>query len=123
VRPMVVVVVLPLAQFLVEHVDVVADAILVEEPIELLVVDAMRTLDLAVEPRRTRSDVHVADVELLEVPVKARLELGAVVGLDEVHAKRQPANDFVGEVDGGRLIARVVVQDSDASAVVDGGEL
>ena len=43
---MVIVVVLPLTQLLVEQMDVVTDAILIEELIELLVVDAMRSLDL-----------------------------------------------------------------------------
>ncbi len=41
VRAMVIVVVLPLAQLLVEQVDVVRDAILVQQLIELLVIDPM----------------------------------------------------------------------------------
>jgi hypothetical protein len=45
---MVIVVVLPLPQLLVEQMDVVGDAVLVEELIELLVIDAMRTFDFAV---------------------------------------------------------------------------
>ena len=40
-RPVVIVVVLPLAQLLVEQVDVVGDAVLVEQLVELLVVDAV----------------------------------------------------------------------------------
>jgi hypothetical protein len=39
VRPVVIVVVLPLAQLLVEEVNVIADAVFVEELIELLVVN------------------------------------------------------------------------------------
>ena len=57
---MVIVVVLPFAQLLVEQMDVVANPILVEELVELLVVDAMRPLYLAVEMRRARSDVDMA---------------------------------------------------------------
>ena len=41
---MVIVVVLPLSQLVVEQMDVIADAILIEQLIELLVVDAVRSL-------------------------------------------------------------------------------
>jgi hypothetical protein len=59
-------------------VPVVAEALLVEQPVELLVVGAVGTLDLAVEARRARPDVHVADAELAQVPVELGLELGPV---------------------------------------------
>jgi len=39
VRPLVIVIVLPLAQFLVEEMNIVGDAVLVQELIELLVID------------------------------------------------------------------------------------
>ena len=52
---------------------------LVEELVELLVVDAVRAFDLAVQMRRPGPNVHVPDVEGLDVPVELRLELGAVV--------------------------------------------
>jgi hypothetical protein len=45
---MVIVVVLPLPQLLVEQMNIVRDAVLVEELTELLIVDAMRALDLPV---------------------------------------------------------------------------
>jgi hypothetical protein len=48
VPPVVVVVILPLAQLPVEQVNVVADAFLVEELIDLLVIDAVGVLDLPV---------------------------------------------------------------------------
>jgi hypothetical protein len=41
VRAMIVVVVLPFTQFVVEHIDIVMNTILVEQLIELLVVDAV----------------------------------------------------------------------------------
>jgi hypothetical protein len=41
--------------------------------------------------RRARANVHVPDVEPLEVPVEPRLELGAVVGLHDVHPEWQTA--------------------------------
>jgi len=75
----VIVIVLPLTQLLVEEMDVVADAVLVEELVELLVVHAMRALHLPIEMRGARANVHVPDVEPLEVPVKLRLELSAIV--------------------------------------------
>ena len=45
-RPVVIVIVLPLPQLLVEQVNVVGDTVLVQELVELLVVHAMRALDL-----------------------------------------------------------------------------
>jgi hypothetical protein len=46
---MVIVVVLPFAQLLVEQMDVVADAVVIEELVELLVIDTVRSFDLAIE--------------------------------------------------------------------------
>jgi len=82
---MVILVVLPLSEVLVEEVDVIADAVLVEEVIELLVVDAVRSFELDAQV-----GVGMADVEVRQVSVKARLKLVAVVGLDHEYAKRQP---------------------------------
>ena len=48
----VIVVVLPLAQLLVEQVNIVADTVMIEELVELLVVHAVGPLDLAVQVRR-----------------------------------------------------------------------
>jgi hypothetical protein len=69
--PVVVVIILPLPRLLVKEVDVVRDAILVQELIELLVVDAMRPFDLAVQMRCPWADVDMADVQGLQVPVEA----------------------------------------------------
>src|SRR5215469_6241952 len=99
---------LPLAQLLVEEVDVVADAAFVEQLVELLVVDAMRPFDFPVEARCSRTDVDVVDVEFLQVPVNLGLELGPIVGLNDVNSKRQTANNFVGEANGRGLVASVV---------------
>jgi len=82
-RAMVIVVVLPLTELLVEQVDVVGDAVLVEQLVELLIVDPVRAFDLAVEVRGTRPDVHVADIQSGQVPMKPRLKLGAVVPSEE----------------------------------------
>ena len=68
--PVVIVVVLPLSQLLVEQVNVVGDAVLVEELVELLVVDPMRPFDLAVEMRRPRPDVDVPNIQRFDVPVE-----------------------------------------------------
>ena len=73
-RPVVIVVVLPLAQLLVEQVNVVGDAVLVQELVELLVIDTVGALDLAVQVRGPRSDVDVADVQACDVPVEAATE-------------------------------------------------
>jgi len=104
VRPVVIVVILPLFQLGVEEVNVVGDAVLVQELIELLIVDTVGPLDFAVQMRRPRSDVHVADIQGLEAPVEVRLELGAVVGLDHVDAEREPSQHLVKEADGRPLL-------------------
>jgi hypothetical protein len=75
----------PTPQLLAKQVNVVGDAALVEERVELLVVDSVRSLDFAVRVRRPRADVDVPDVEALEVPVEVGLKLRAVVGLDDQH--------------------------------------
>jgi hypothetical protein len=58
----VIVIVLPLAELLVEEMNVVGDAIFVEQLVELLIVDPVRPFDLAIQSRRPRADVDVADV-------------------------------------------------------------
>ena len=45
---MVIVVILPLTQFLIDQMDIIEDAVSVEKVLELLVTHAMRSLDLAV---------------------------------------------------------------------------
>jgi hypothetical protein len=68
---------------------------------------------------RARADVDVADVPRLEGPVELRMELGTVIGLDDVHPGRQPAKDLVDELNGGALVTRVVdLEDANRSAVV-----
>ena len=69
-RPVVIVVVLPLPQLLVEQVNVVRDSLLVEELVELFVIDAVRSLHLAVEVRRPRPDVRMANVQVFYVPME-----------------------------------------------------
>ena len=121
---MVIVVVLPLTQFVVEQVDVIADAVLVEQLIELLVIDAMRALHFPVEVRRPWTDVDVPDVHRLEMPVELRLKLGAVIGLHHVHAEWQPTTHLVDEEDGRALVAHIVdLQHSNAGAIIDRREL
>ena len=90
-RTMVIVVVLPLAQLLVEQVDVVGDSVLVEELVELLIVDPVRSFDLAVQMRCPWTDAHVSNVQGVESPVKVRQKLRAIVGLHDLHRERQPA--------------------------------
>ena len=42
----------------------------------------------------------MADVLLLEVPVKAGLELGTIVGLDDQDAKWKSSDDLIDEANG-----------------------
>ena len=65
-----VVVVLPFLELVVEELGVVDDDA-VEEPVELLGVDAVGAFDFAVEPRGAGFDVDVADALVEDVPVEA----------------------------------------------------
>ena len=70
------------------------------------------------------SDVDVLEAFVQEVPVEAGLELGAVVGLDLHDFEGQLLENIVDESDCGLLVeAFVDPQDSEASAVIDGGVL
>jgi len=42
----------------------------------------------------------VADVARFEMPVEAGLELGAIIGLNDQHAKGQPSDDLIDETNG-----------------------
>src|SRR3989442_1455940 len=107
VRSAEVVEVLPLLEAVVEQVGVV-DHDALEHPVELLLVDPMGALDLAVEPRSRRLDVDVADAGIEHVVVELRLELGTVVCLDHLNLEGQLLEDVVDELDRGLLVERVV---------------
>src|SRR5712692_4908341 len=98
---------LPLVELGIEELGVV-DHLASEQPIELFVVDAMRSLDLAVEPRRRWSDVDVLNAFVEQVPMEAGLELRAVVGLDLHEVERQLLDDVVDELDRGLLIQALI---------------
>lgn len=61
-------------QFVVEQVDVVTDAILVQQLVELLVIDAVRPLHFAVQAGCAGPNVAMPDVSALQVPMELRLE-------------------------------------------------
>jgi hypothetical protein len=61
VRAVEIIIILPFSELLIVENDVIADAPFVEELIELLVVDAVRALDFAVEPRGSRFNVYMFD--------------------------------------------------------------
>ena len=71
---MVVVEVLPFLELVVEQLGVVDDDAL-ELPVELLAVDPVGSLDLAVQPRRGGLDVDVPDAAVGQVSVESGLEL------------------------------------------------
>jgi hypothetical protein len=64
------------------------------------------TFDLAVEPRGARLDVGMADALVVEVPVEAGTEPGAVVGLDDLDPERELLSGIVDELDRGPLVER-----------------
>ena len=69
--------VLPFAKAFVEHPGVI-DHHAVEHAVELLGIDPVGSLHLAVQPRGRGSDVDVADASVEHVVVEGGLELGAV---------------------------------------------
>ena len=80
---MVVVVVLPLLQTVGEQVGVVDD-LAFEEPVELLGVDPVGSLHLAIQPGCSRFDADVVDAGVEQVPVERRAELRPVEFLTDV---------------------------------------
>jgi hypothetical protein len=75
--------VFPLLELVVEQLGVV-DHDAVEHPVELLGVDTVGSLHLAVEPRAGGLGVDVADPAVQDVVVERALELGAVEFLSVV---------------------------------------
>jgi hypothetical protein len=73
VRAMVVVVVLPLLQFVGEQAGVVDD-LAFEEPVELFGVDAVGSFHFAVQPRRPGFDLDMVDAFVEQVPVEGCAE-------------------------------------------------
>jgi hypothetical protein len=92
----VIVVILPLLELFVEQVNIVRNPVAIEELVELLVVDAMGSFDLAVQVWCPRPDVDVADVEGFEMPVKLRLKLRPVLpSPKEGHDRTSASLDWV----------------------------
>lgn len=100
---MIVVVVLPLLEFVGKQAGVVDD-LAFQEPVELLSVDAVAALHLPVQPRGAGADVDVVDALVQQMPVEGGAELVAAVGLD---ARRLTAacQDVVDELDRCFLVA------------------
>lgn len=74
--------------------------------------------------RSPGSNIHVTDIAGFEMPVKAGLEFGPVIGLDDLHAEWQASDHLIRKTNRRRLVAGIVdLEDANASAVVDGGEL
>src|SRR5215470_1049531 len=99
------------------EIDVVRVA---QELVELLLIGAMRALDLAVELRRAGLDVHVPDTLVGEMPVEEGLELLPAIRAHRVDAKRELLDDVVEERDRVLLrVARVDLEGPHPGGVVD----
>ena len=83
VRAVVVVMILPFLQLVGEETGVVDDLAL-QEAVELLGVDPVGSLYLAVQPRRAGSDLDVVDAKVGQMQVERRAELGPVEFLSDV---------------------------------------
>jgi hypothetical protein len=70
-----------------------------EELIELLLICSMRPLDLAVQLRRRRFDVGVANAEVLNMPMELSLEFMTIVGSNLADSEREFFDDGIDEVD------------------------
>jgi len=99
----VVVVVLPLLEAVVEEIHVVDD-LAFQQAIELLGVDSVRAFHFAVEPGRGRLDIGVSDALIEQVLVEGLAELLAVIGLNFLRLERRLGEDVVDELDRGLLI-------------------
>ena len=110
----------PGLQFLVQ-IDIVCVS---QQLVELLLICQMGSLDLAVKLRCTRSDVHVPDALVFDMPVELGLELVTAVRTDRVDSKWKLLDDMVDEVDGVLLgVVRIDPQGPDTACIVDGGVL
>ena len=94
----------------------------VGEPlVELILVGAVRSLDLPIELRCRRLDVNVFHAQVRDVPMEKSLELVATIGADRANPKRKLLHDIVDEVDGvGLRVATVDLECSNSRGVVDG---
>lgn len=88
----VVVEVLPFLEPVVEELGVV-DHGSVEHAVELFLVDAVGTFDLAVEAGGGGFDVYVSDAPIEHVVMELGAELGPVVGLDDLDSEWKPSQD------------------------------
>jgi hypothetical protein len=77
------------------------------------------SLDLSVQARCGWADVEVADPAVEKMPMEGSLELGTVVGLDDLDLEGEPFEQVVEELDGGLLVTswigtetRILVQSS-----------
>jgi hypothetical protein len=77
--------------------------------VELLLIGAVRALDLPVELRRARLDVDVPDALVGQVPVEEDLEPVAAVRAHRVDAEGELPDDMVDERDG--VLLRVAAID------------
>ena len=69
---------LPLIQFLVQ----IYVILVTQQLIELLLVGAVGSFDLAVELRRSRFDIRMSDTQVFDMPMELRLELVTTIGSD-----------------------------------------
>jgi hypothetical protein len=96
-------------------------AFIAQELIELLLVGAMRSLDLPIQLRRPGLDVDMADVPIGQVPAEQGLELVTAVGAHSVDGKWERRDDVVHEGDGVLLrVATIDSQRSNARGIVNG---
>ena len=82
---------LPLIQFLVQ----IYIVLVTQQLIELLLVGAVRALDLAVELRRPRFDIRVSNTQIFNVPMELCLEFVTTIGSDLLDTKRKLGNDVI----------------------------
>ncbi len=84
--------------------------------VELLLIRAVRPLDLAVAMWRPGLEVDVPDALIGQVPVEEGLELMPPVGADRVDAEGEAPDEVVGKPDRVRLrVPRVELERPDPS--------
>lgn len=91
------------------------------EVVELLLVRTVRSLNLAIQLRRSRLDVNMADAIVIDVPVELGLPLVASICSDRMDSEWELVDDVVHEVDGiGLCVTRIDLQSPDSGRIIDG---
>ena len=87
-RALIIVKLFPFLQLAVERRSIIDDYA-VQQRIELLLIDTVRSLYFPIETWRSGLDIDMLDAQVLHMIMKVVIKFRAVVRLDHIHSKRQ----------------------------------